>query len=528
MAGLRILKRAMLLALVAAVFGFAQAAPTPSPAPEHVLRRIQALLTKGDVPAARAALSRALKDYPKEPVLYNFLGVIEAQEHNYRQAESSFRKAIELAPAYAGAYVNLGHLYQENLATDPQAVRKGIAVYQGLLRLKPDSVEGNYQLAVLLQVQGSFRKAIKHLDRLPAATRDGAQALSVRCAALAGLGDASGTETCTQRLRKCPDLSEPDVTLVLSPLVKLKRSDLAVPLLEELITRRLATSESLHYLAALYEMQGKLAEARRTYENSAAAGKISVPLLLELARVAYKQKDFEGALGYLAHARDLDPKNAGVHFFFGMVCVEMDLPIEAEKSLKKAVELNPENPYYNYAMGAVIVNSRKWKEAIPYFEKYCEKKPDDPRGRLALASAHFHSYDIDLARKELAELVDKPATASAAHYYLGMLANQENDFPTALRELNEAIRLNPNFAEAYTELGFAQMQLEHYDEARKALEHSVKLAPDGQRANMVLLALYQQTDDPRAEQQAKRFQELNKRRAEKAKMLLRTIEARPY
>jgi hypothetical protein len=45
---------------------------------------------------------------------------------------------------------------------------------------------------------------------------------------------------------------------------------------------------------------------------------------------------------------------------------------------------------------------------------------------------------------------------------------------------------------------------------------------------MVLLSLYQRTDDPRAEAQAKRYEELEKKKAERIKLLLRTIEARPY
>ena len=81
-------------------------------------------------------------------------------------------------------------------------------------------------------------------------------------------------------------------------------------------------------LATLYEGQDRLPQARATLESALPAGPTMVPLLTALARVAYKQRDWKGALGYLAHARDLDPGNAAIHFFFGIVCIEMDLPIE--------------------------------------------------------------------------------------------------------------------------------------------------------------------------------------------------------
>src|SRR5207249_8456167 len=83
--------------------------------------------------------------------------------------------------------------------------------------------------------------------------------------------------------------------------------------------------------------------------------------------------------------------------------IEMDLPIEAEKSLGEAVKLNPEEPYYNYALGAVTVQARKWDAAIPYFQAYVRLKPTDPRGKLMLATAYFHTYQEDRARRELQE-----------------------------------------------------------------------------------------------------------------------------
>ena len=87
-------------------------------------------------------------------------------------------------------------------------------------------------------------------------------------------------------------------------------------------------------LGRYYQRQEELPQAREVLERAEQAGSPSVEILLELARVAYQQHDREGTLGYLAHARDLDPKNAGIHFFFGVVCIELNLPLEARKSLR--------------------------------------------------------------------------------------------------------------------------------------------------------------------------------------------------
>src|SRR5262249_3882805 len=143
---------------------------------------------------------------------------------------------------------------------------------------------------------------------------------------------------------------------------------------------------------------------------------LSVPLLLELARVAHKQRDYQGALGYLAHARDLEPNNAKLHYYFGLVCVDLNLVAEAGNSFEKAVKLEPDNPAYNYAMGATPAYRHDPAEAVPYFEKYLKSKPQDPRAKLALGDALFRAKDYDAALPWLTEAVKFPETAAAAHY----------------------------------------------------------------------------------------------------------------
>src|SRR5215471_17070853 len=123
---------------------------------------------------------------------------------------------------------------------------------------------------------------------------------------------------------------------------------LAIRLLSGLEMRRLASGAQLVRLGRLYERAGDLARARESFDRAVTEGAAVFDTLSELARIAYQQQDREGVLGYLAHARDIEPRNAGVHFFFGVVFVELDLPLEARKSLEESVRLDPDNPYFNY------------------------------------------------------------------------------------------------------------------------------------------------------------------------------------
>ncbi|NWG14506.1 MAG: tetratricopeptide repeat protein [Acidobacteria bacterium] len=491
------------------------------------LQQIQTLLQQGSWEEARRQLTDALGQFPREPSLHNFMGVVEAQAGHYAAAEGAFEKALELSPRFTGAAVNLGRLYQENAGKDPKARVKALQVYQRILAYKPDDAEALFQTSVLSVQQGQYRTALARLKRLPAEAQGRPQSLAVRCAGLAGLDRYTEALKTAEALLAHPDLTPMDVLLVLPALEEKKKEELAERLLEGLTARSLHSPESLRELGLLYERRGRLDQARQLLEASVTSP-VPVPLLLDLARVAYKQRDLKGTLSYLAHARDLEPKNAGIHFFFGIVCVEMELLIDANKSLKEAVELAPDNPYANYALGSVLFQSSEPRSGLPYVQKYRQLKPDDPRGRLALGAAYFQLGEHALAQKELEAVAGFPESAAGANYFLSRIAKLQGNRDEAYRLIQLSIKANPNFADAYVELGQLEMRRRNFEAAEKALQRATELEPDSFTANMHLLRLYQAIRDPRVEAQQRRFEEISKHRSEKEASLLRTIEVRPY
>ncbi len=501
---------------------------TASGSSATTLAEIQELVQKGDLAGARDGLKELLQSSPRDPDAWNMLGVVEAQQGDHRAAEASFQKAIDLAPGFAGAYLNLGRLYQENLNKDPGFLKKGVLTYERLLKFQPADQEANYQCAFLLLQMGRFQESLDRLSHLPTEAQEHTQALAVRCADYGGLNRQPEAATAAERLLKSPDLQEADVTTILPPLMARHHDALCSKLLEGLAARSLASSNTLLELAGLYESGGKLGQARATLESVAQKQEsVSLPLLLDLAHVAYKQRDFDGALGYLAHARDLAPGNPAVPFFFGMVCVELNLTEEAYRSLKKATDLNPNNPYYNYAFGAVIMNSKSVRDSYPFFQKYCAEKPGDPRGRLALGSAYYYGNDLDLARQELQGVESYPPTSAPAHYFLGRIADKEGNLSAAKTELLQALKIRPQYSDAYAELGLIDMKQKDYAGARTALRKAIEITPDSYTANLNLAILYQRTHDSRAEVQSARFQDISKQRNERQKEFLRTIEVSP-
>ncbi len=528
----RIFMLAMLLACLWPAFGLNAPAqnrtgnrwPRTETAKEQTILMIQELMQKNDPEAARSSLNDALKRYPGDSGLQNLLGVIEAQSGNYLAAERAFLASIKASPRFANAYLNLGRLYQHQASEDATALPKALKTYQQLLRYHPDNAEANYQCAVLLQLSGNAKTSLPHLQKLPAEYQSGANVLALYCAGYAAAADKVRTNDAAERLLAHPDLSEPDVLPALHVLMKHQRSDLALRFLEELQRRALASPETLRQLGLMYEEQNQLAKARKILET---AGAPSVPLLLDLARVAFRQKDFKGALGFLAHARDLEPNRAQIHYLFGETCIRLELVAEAHQSFVKAVELEPDNPEYNYAAGAASAYLRDPSEAIPYFRKFLKLRPGNAQGRLLLGAVLFKTGDYTSAKTELKLALTDNLTASNAHYYLGRIARQEGNFDEALRELQSALHINQRNDAALAELGQLHLQRRDYPAAEKALQQALAIDPDNYAANFNLLTLYSRTKDAREADQAARFEQVKQLRTEKEQDFLRAIETRP-
>lgn len=91
---------------------------------------------------------------------HNNAGVGEAHVGRYREAEAHFRKALELAPEYAGAHYNLGNLFRDTGRPD-----LAYAEYVRTVTLDPDFAKAHLNIGVLLRERGDRQGAIAAFEK---------------------------------------------------------------------------------------------------------------------------------------------------------------------------------------------------------------------------------------------------------------------------------------------------------------------------------------------------------------------------
>lgn len=510
------------VALAAAASLFCQTSPGDA------LRDVEALLQSRKYDEALRVVSAALSAAPRDAALLNARGAIFANTNDAARARRDFEAATGLSPTMITAWQNLARLCQSLPASEPTASPCAVNAWQGVLRLHPQAAEARFSLAAVYERQRKYQDSIRELDLLPRDEISRPGAMVLRCADLAALGKVKEATDAARRAVESNEFAPSDAAWLLPRLTSPEQAPLVVTFTEALVSRHAASVDDRRRLVSAYESLGRWKEARATLEALAAEEPRSPDHLFELAHVAYAQRDLEGALGYLGHARDLVPADARVHFLFGLILVELNLPPEARKSLQKAVDLAPANPDYQYALGSVILRDRDPSPAVDCFRRYLEAKPADPRGEFALGIAYFLTGAYEQSAARMQHVKDNPATRPGALYFLGRVARLDGQLDEAASFFSESINAQPSFAQAYSELARVRMEQGRVEDAKSAIGRALELEPDNFQANSALLALYQRTHDPRADEQRARLRGLDEQRSKEQEMMLRGVEVRPY
>jgi tetratricopeptide (TPR) repeat protein len=85
------------------------------------------------------------------------LGTIYYRQRNYPEAERHYQQAIEVDTNYPLAHYNLGNLFDEQ-----GDLERAEQHYTTALRLNPNYADAHFNLALLSERQGDFLKAVRH------------------------------------------------------------------------------------------------------------------------------------------------------------------------------------------------------------------------------------------------------------------------------------------------------------------------------------------------------------------------------
>ncbi len=113
--------------------------------------------TGSDVQEAIAAYRKAVELNPDAAGAWVNIGTLLYQQRELEEAERCYRQALEASPGYALAHFNLGNICEESERL-PEAVNH----YRLALRMQPEYADAHYNIALVYERAGEPMRAAKH------------------------------------------------------------------------------------------------------------------------------------------------------------------------------------------------------------------------------------------------------------------------------------------------------------------------------------------------------------------------------
>ena len=332
----------------------------------------------------------------------------EARE-DWQQAESEYRKALELAPDWAEAIVNLGIVLNRQGRADDAVV-----AFTRAAEINPQLLGAQLNLAITYFRSKHFREAEVPLRR----------ALMIDPANNQARG------------------------LLLLSLFALDRYPEVIDLGEKLLEAAPTDAATLELMGRAFMKLRRYEKAVRVLEIRAKLQPQSAEIYMLLGEARDNAGDSEGAIREFnkAIATRNPPGLPELHYALGYVFWKLRRYDEADREFRRELERDPNHPRSVYYLGNIALTKGDWKSALAFLGRAAGALPQDFPSRYDFGKALLQSGQIARAVDELVAAIELNSKNSAAHYQLGLAYRRlkreteaQREFALA-RELNKAER----------------------------------------------------------------------------------------
>ncbi len=452
------------------------------------LERAASLIRQGNLQEAETELREALKAEPNSVQALHLLGLVYQREERFGEAESTLRRAVDLAGNRDAQLIFL-------LAQTEFALKKpeqGLALTEKVRKLAGTIPAAHSSLGRLLLENGFPREAVQDLEK--------AHTLSP----------------------KDPAISAELIAAYLNA----HEAEKARPLLESFLTN--ASYNDLLQAGSRWGELGQFSPAARAFQQAMKLNPGSYDAQFNLAFALFRQADFNQALAVLD---DIDraraQPQADYHYLRGKIELALQRPETAAEEYLRAIHLQPENEGLCMDAGLLFSRFEDFEKALEVFQACAERLPRSVSVETGLGLTYFQlgkypdaievfkkviglQPGADAAREALVfllyiagrleegrQVLEERMQGKDVDYYIYFLhalvlrrQDGRGNQAAALRSLERAVQLNPNFAPAYYQRAKIEFEQTNATSALGDLATATRLDPNYAQPYSLMAQIY--------------------------------------
>ena len=400
----------------------------------------------------------SVPDAARSARLYSALGYTYEQQHDYKKAIASYRRAVELDKDNLDSLRGLA----QNLLNDGQT-DAALEQYQSIAEADPQDAQAQLRIAEIYRTQGKFDQALDSLKKAGELVQDSVEIpynVALVYEAQGRYDEAAQTIADILKKNEKPDNSYSSG----------ERNNRAI------FTER---------LGIIYTEEQKYVLANETFRKLIALGEDSAERGYEHIVETYRtQKQWDQALAVAQEAVNKLPKSRELKINLAQQLVDTGKGPEGITLLKSQLQNKPEDREIYLALAQVEIGLKQFKdaeEAVAQAEKLSTKPDEKDYAAFVAGSVFEREKKYDLAEQKFrSALADDPRNAGVLNYLGYMLADRGLRLDEALGYIKRAVEVDPQNGAYLDSLGWAYFKLGNYDLAEaNLLKAADRMGSDG-------------------------------------------------
>jgi tetratricopeptide (TPR) repeat protein len=333
---------------------------------------------------------------------------------NNSQAETIWRKVLQVEPNNGKAYNNLGNALRRQGKIDA-----ALAAHQKALQLNPNDAEAYVGIGNVLNAQGKLEEAIAFHNKALQLNPNLATAYN-------GVGNA---------------------------LTNQKKLDAAVAAYQKAIQLNPNYALAYYNLGIALSEQKKLDAAVAAYQKAIQINPNLATAYNNLGNALSDQKKLDAAVAAFQKAIQLNPKDADAYNGLGNALSDQKKLDAAVAAYQKAIQLDPKDADAYNGLGNALSDQKKLDAAVAAYQKAIQLDPNYTYAYNNLGVTLSDQKKLDAAfvafQKALTLPEDNSGTPTSAHTLahngLGLWFQQQGKLKEAIEQFDKAEAIDPNY-----------------------------------------------------------------------------------